>query len=144
VPTTILLVHVAATWFMVGLIWLIQLVHYPLFAAVGPAAFAGYAERHRRRILPVVAVPMLIELATGSLLLVARPEGVDAWIVWAGAGLIAVVWVVTAFVSSPLHGKLAPAFDPAFAARLVATNWVRTIAWSVRGVLTLIMAGMTT
>ena len=30
----LLLVHLAATWFLAGLIWVIQLVHYPLFAAV--------------------------------------------------------------------------------------------------------------
>ena len=29
---TVTLVHAAATWFLVGLIWIIQVVHYPLFA----------------------------------------------------------------------------------------------------------------
>lgn len=142
-PTTVLLIHVAATWFMVGLIWLIQTVHYPLFAAVGADGFAAYAERHRRRILPVVAVPMLVELLTGGILLVERPDGVDAWTVWAGALLIVVVWFATAFISSPLHAKLATAFDPTAGTRLVTTNWIRTIAWTLRGVLTLIMVGMT-
>lgn len=141
-PTTLLLVHVAATWFMVGLIWLIQLVHYPLFAAVGSGGFVAYAEGHRRRITPVVVVPMLVELVTGGILLVARPEEIASWLVWLGAALIGVVWLVTASVSSPLHGRLAPAFDPVLGRRLVATNWVRTAAWSVRGVLTLVMAGM--
>jgi len=140
--TTILLIHLAATWFMVGLIWLIQIVHYPLFAAVGPDGFAAYAERHRRRISPVVIAPMLVELVTGGILLKQRPDGVDAWPVWTGAVLIAVVWLTTAFVSAPLHGRLAAAFDPALGRRLVATNWIRTVAWSIRGVLTVVMVGM--
>ncbi len=142
-PMTVLLIHVAATWFLVGLIWLIQTVHYPLFAAVGTDGFAAYAERHRRRILPVVAVPMLVELLTGGILLVERPDGIDAWTVWAGGLLIAVVWFATAFISSPLHVKLATAFDSMAGTRLLTTNWIRTIAWTLRGVLTLIMVGMT-
>ena len=31
----LLLLHAAATLFMTGLIWFVQVVHYPLFARVG-------------------------------------------------------------------------------------------------------------
>lgn len=34
-PGALLLVHAAATWAMVGLVWFVQVVHYPLFAQVG-------------------------------------------------------------------------------------------------------------
>jgi hypothetical protein len=36
----VLLTCVASTLFMTGLSWFVQVVHYPLFAAVGPDAFA--------------------------------------------------------------------------------------------------------
>ena len=34
-----LTLHAAATWYMVGLIWLIQLAHYPMFDYLDRAAF---------------------------------------------------------------------------------------------------------
>lgn len=34
-PITILLANVVSTLFMVGLIWMVQIVHYPLFDDVG-------------------------------------------------------------------------------------------------------------
>ena len=37
-----------------GLIWTIQLVHYPLFALVGEAQWVAYGEAHRRRITALV------------------------------------------------------------------------------------------
>jgi hypothetical protein len=54
---------------------------------------------------------------------------------WLGLTLLFVVWVTTAFVSVPLHAKLAAGFDPQAHAMLVGTNWVRTLAWSARGLL---------
>ena len=44
--TLVLVLHVAATMFMVGLIWLVQIVHYPLFAHVGADTFLAYHQRH--------------------------------------------------------------------------------------------------
>ena len=48
------LVHAAATWFLVGLIWIIQVVHYPLFARVGEDGFVAYEAAHTRLISLVV------------------------------------------------------------------------------------------
>ena len=39
---TLLVIHLAATLFMVGLIWTIHYVHYPLFANVGEPAYVGF------------------------------------------------------------------------------------------------------
>ena len=33
--SALLAAHAAATWALVGLIWTVQVVHYPLFALVG-------------------------------------------------------------------------------------------------------------
>ena len=41
-----LLVHVVATLVMTGLIWFVQIVHYPLMAKVGRADFAEYERLH--------------------------------------------------------------------------------------------------
>ena len=43
-----LLLNFASTWAMVGLIWLIQIVHYPLFSRVGADQFKLYEQEHQR------------------------------------------------------------------------------------------------
>ncbi len=43
----LLAVHLAATAAMTGLIWFVQVVHYPLFDLVGRAQFVGYEAAHR-------------------------------------------------------------------------------------------------
>ena len=132
---TLLVIHAAATWFMVGLIWMTQLVHYPLFAQVGTAAFVDYEREHTRRMAGLLAVPALTEIVTGGLLVWRVPDGASLSLVLGAGALLAAIWVMTAFVHAPLHGKLSARFDVALVHRLVAANWWRTAAWSLRGVL---------
>lgn len=131
----VVLLHLAATLVMVGLIWFVQVVHYPLMAHVGRAGFAAYEQAHTRRTAWVVAPPMLVEVATGIALLWVRPAGVSLAAALAGVALLAVVWGSTRFVQVPCHERLSRAFAPGVHRRLVSTNWVRTAAWSLRGVL---------
>jgi hypothetical protein len=63
---TVLLIHALVTWFMTGLIWFVQVVHYPLMAAVGSPGFAAYEAAHSRRTTWVVAPVMLAEAATAA------------------------------------------------------------------------------
>lgn len=136
-------VHAGATLLMAGLCWFVQVVHYPLYALVGSEAFARYEQAHTRRTTWVVAPLMGVELASALALLVLRPAAVPAGWVWTGASLLALLWISTALVQVPLHGRLERGFDPEAARRLVAGNWVRTAAWSARGALALaILAGV--
>ena len=73
-------------------------------------------------------------------LLAETPVGTPAGFPWIGAALVGVVWLSTAFVQVPLHGKLAVRRDLAVASRLVNTNWIRTAAWSLRSVLAAVWA----
>lgn len=129
----LLVVHAAATWFMVGLIWVVQAVHYPLFAAVGGGQFAQYEAGHTRRIGILLVLPALAEIVTAALLLWSRPQAVPVALVVAAGAMLAAVWIVTALVHAPLHGRLAAGKNERLLRRLVATNWARTALWSLRG-----------
>ena len=134
-PTTLLIANLISTWYMVGLIWMVQIVHYPLFAKVGSEQFVGYQVSHQTLTILVVGPPMLIEIVTAVLLIWIRPAAIPAWAVFAALGLLAVVWVSTAFLQVPCHEKLTEGFDASVHWRLVASNWIRTICWTGRGVL---------
>lgn len=135
----LLAVQFASTWFMVGLIWTIQIVHYPLFPLVGEDAFPRYEAEHTRRMGRLLAIPAPVEVVTAAALVFVRPSGVGLALVLVAGALLAALWVTTALVQVPLHRTLSE--DPSIDAmrRLVATNWVRTTGWTLRGVLVAVM-----
>ena len=134
-PALLFVANLASTWFLAGLIWTIQLVHYPLFDRVGREGFAAYEGAHARMITPLVGPVMLLEAMTAVLLVVSRPRFVPAWAAWTGLALVGVAWLSTFLLQVPMHGTLARGFDAEAHARLVGTNWIRTAAWSARALL---------
>ncbi|MGD1892352.1 MAG: hypothetical protein ACFB15_17405 [Cyclobacteriaceae bacterium] len=121
---------------LTGLIWTIQLVHYPSFRHVGVAHFVEFQHRHMRNILYLVAPLMLIEIFLAVCLQVSVTEKSTILEVTFASGLLFLIWVVTFAISSPIHGQLATqGFDDALISKLVTTNWIRTIAWTFRTVL---------
>ncbi|MGL4551103.1 MAG: hypothetical protein ACRC33_07945 [Gemmataceae bacterium] len=134
------LLHLASTLFMTGLIWFVQVVHYPLFDGTGGPEFSAYEQRHTAATTYVVGPAMLLEGATAAILFWFRPARIATWQLWAGTALLAVIWLSTAFVQIPCHEVLSRGFDSDVHQRLVSTNWIRTAAWSLRGLLLLWMA----
>lgn len=126
--------HAVSTLVLVGLIWTIQVVHYPLFALVGADAFTAYEAAHSARITAVIGLPWAVQGVTTAALLLAPPAGVPRWLVATSAALALAPVIVTVVWSVPAHTGLASGFDAAAHARLVATNWLRTAAWTLGGV----------
>ncbi len=122
---------------MTGVIWFVQIVHYPLFGGVGETNFAPYEARHTWLTGLVVAPPMLLELATGVALLWRRPEGMSWQEVIFGLVLLGVIWASTYLLQIPRHRVLGEGFDTVAHRELVLTNWLRTAAWSLRAGLVL-------
>ena len=132
---SVLIAHAAATWFMVGLIWTIQSVHYPLFARVGSPSFEQYETEHTNRMARLLAIPAGLEVATGLALVWFRPEGLDLAPVLVAGMVLAVIWITTALVQVPRHRRLQEGYDRIAVAQLVQSNWLRTGLWTARGVL---------
>lgn len=136
----LLLSHIFATLFLTGVIWTTQLVQYPFFAYFNAETFTKQHDEYRLWITPIVAPPMILELLTAILLLFYPPENIDSKLVLFGLSLVLVIWASTFFIQVPLHEKLARGFDSEAITNLVNTNWIRTIAWSLRAVLVLYFA----
>lgn len=131
----LLILQIAATLFMTGVIWLTQLVQYPQFGDFRGEGFTKYHDAYRLWITPVVAPPMIVELVTAILLLFYKSANIDSKLIGFGLILIIIIWASTFFLQVPLHEKLACGFDENAHALLVQTNWIRTVAWSLRAVL---------
>ena len=130
----VLVLNVGSTLFMTGLIWLVQIAHYPSFKNVGPEVFQSFHAAHTVRTKKVVAVPMIVELAT-SVLLVWLPPIPNGALLLLSVGLLFVIWVSTFLLQIPCHEELAKGFDPKVHRQLILTNWIRTICWTLRGIL---------
>jgi hypothetical protein len=131
----LLLANAAATLFMTGVTWFVQVVHYPLFAAVGRERFGDYHEAHSRLTTFVVLPPMAVELGTSFALVFERPDGVGLAAAVAGALLALVTWLSTALIQVPQHRHL----SPDGVRQLVTGSWLRTIAWTAHSALILAM-----
>lgn len=135
----VLIICAAATWFMAGVGWIVQVVQYPLFAAVGRDSFTEYHRLHSGRITPIVFPAMALELATSFWLLFSRPPGTSMALAVAGFLLALATWLATALLAVPRHAELGAGFDAGVHARLVRSSWVRTVAWSAHGVIVAVL-----
>ena len=122
--------HAVATWSLVGVIWVVQLVIYPQFGAVGCREFTAYHADYTRRIAWIVG-PLMLAEAGGAVAMLWWGERA-AWFL-ISLGLLAINWLSTALVQVPLHKKLTREYDAGVRRALVRTNWVRTAAWTARG-----------
>lgn len=135
----LLVVHLAATAAMCGLIWFVQVVHYALFDGVGSERFVEYEARHTRAVSWVVGPFMAVEGVSALLISATMYDEVGLVLVGAGLLLLAVIHASTVFLQVPAHGRLSSGYDAAVTARLLRTNWIRTTGWSLR---TLVAATM--
>ena len=122
-------VHLVATGFMVGLIWFVQVVHYPLLGRMAATDLVAYEREHVSRTFRLVAPVMIVEAAT-AIALAIDPGGP---LPLAGLVLLVAIWLVTATVQVPLHRRISVKPSRRTVATLVRSNWVRTLAWSARG-----------
>jgi hypothetical protein len=134
---TLLVIHLAATLFMVGLIWTIHYVHYPLFAYVGESTYASFQAAHVERIGKLLFIPWLTEgitlIGVLALAFLGTHKTLRVPAVINGAAM-AVVLVISGFWSAPAHAKLADGFDKSIHDQLMMVNLIRAIAWSVCGI----------
>ncbi len=129
----ITIIHVCATWFLVGLIWIIQVVHYPSFDAIGRDGYETFQRKHMTAMGAVVGPPWLVEGLAVLAVFFFAPTYSALVLATIGGVLEAVIIGVTVMRSMPAHAQLAEGYNDAAHHQLVRTNWYRTAAWTARG-----------
>ena len=125
---TFLFIHVFVSLVLLGLIWTVQLVHYPSFHFVEESHFVSFEAHHTFSISLIVLPLMIVELVSAFIILF---EQNNTLLVLNFTAVI-LIWLATFTLSVPCHkilskGKSTEAID-----RLVKTNWIRTILWSLK------------
>jgi len=141
-PRSLLLLEYSATAMMTGLIWFVQIIHYPLFGRIPQEAFTSYERAHTVRTGWVVAPLMLLELGTALLITLRHLPPGETLLHRSALGALLLIWASTFLIQVPLHGILEKRHDPGAIRLLVSTNWIRTLLWTLRaGLLAPLLAG---
>lgn len=132
--------QLASTALMTGVIWFVQLIHYRWFHDVPADRFESYHAKYTSTVGIIVGPAMMVEfLSAVALMFLATAEIRTA--LMAGLILLVIIWSSTAFLQVPCHAKLAKGYNAATHAKLVRTNWIRTIGWTARLALLLWLGG---
>ena len=131
----ILLVNAGATLALTGLVWFVQLVHYPLFDRVSADQFPRFVQSHLRLSVLIVGPLMLAEVVTSVILVMDTPGSISRQQVWLGFVLVFLIWLSTALLQIPQHQVLEKRYDVRAHELLVVSNWIRTSAWTARSIL---------
>ena len=124
--------HLLATCFMTGVIWFVQIVHYPLLNAVPNNAFSFYHSQHVQRTGWVVIGPMLVEIVLAFVLFSTSTTANAQWLSLTGLILLLGIWASTFLSQVPAHNRLARGFSSDAWRKLVLGNWIRTVGWTLR------------
>ena len=139
VSQLVALAWVALVFWVLGQIWLVQTVVYPLFARVGVVDYIPYHRFYLRRIpLPVIGPGFACFLMPIPLALFG--PAVPTWMSVANiaAGLVGLL--VTVLLEIPRHGRLErDGKDGAIIMELIRYNWPRTLSITVQGIITALM-----
>ena len=120
--------HLICSAIMVGVIWVIQLLHYPSFHFINDKKYIEFQHFHMQRISFIVIPAMLIELASALLLAYFFRSSLTIILL----ALLLGVWAVTFIFFTNMHQKLTNGYNQSIVDRLIQINWSRTILWSLR------------
>src|SRR5260370_37443962 len=141
----LLLALAALAWFNAGTVWLIQFSCYPLWPAVGRAAFAAYFQFWQQSTRSVVVLPFALTAAGSLLLLIMAWSEFPRWMLCLGLALQLAVEFVRSFLLSPLERHVALLLGqrdvPAYR-QLIAANWLLICLVTAYAVLALWMLSL--
>ncbi len=123
-------IYIFCSFYMTGVIWLIQLIHYPTFSQINESQFIAFHLRHSTMMSVLVGPVMLAELLAVSVL------AKNFEVFWLIQGLLTIfLWFLTFFVSVPIHKQLERGQKQHLQVQLIKTNWPRTIIWTAKAAL---------
>ena len=133
--SVIFLLNLVLAFIAVGLIWTIQLVHYPSMRFIPKERFVEYHNFHSIRISFLAMPLMLTELGTSLMLFYQNYNNAIQTIFLINLVIVVLIWLSTFLIQVPLHNALSKEKQSEKLSKLICTNWIRTILWTARSIL---------
>ena len=121
-------IHSLVDFGMCVVLWLVQLVIYPSFLRVKTSELLAWHKAYTFRVSFVI-LPLMFGQLILAIFSVQEDPSLQEWLAFV---FVLVCWILTFFVSVPLHRKIEQN-DTTKETRqkLITTNWPRTILWSL-------------
>ena len=126
----VLLGHLIFTSIMTGVIWVIQIVHYPSFHFIEKELYTAFQKFHMNKISIIVIPIMLAELITGMMLFLYKSSKSPFLII--SFVILVLIWLITGVFFSKAHNELMTGYQELVVNQLVVMNWIRTLLWTLR------------
>ena len=126
----VLLGHLIFTSIMTGVIWVIQIVHYPSFHFIEKELYTAFQKFHMNKISIIVIPIMLAELITGMMLFLDKSSKSPFLII--SFVILVLIWLITGVFFSKAHNELITGYQELVVNQLIAMNWIRTLLWTLR------------
>lgn len=126
----VLLGHLIFTSIMTGVIWVIQIVHYPSFHFIEKELYTAFQKFHMNKISIIVIPIMLAELITGMMLFLDKSSKSPFLII--SFVILVLIWLITGVFFSKAHNELMTGYQELLVNQLVVMNWIRTLLWTLR------------
>ena len=126
----VLLWHLIFTSIMTGVIWVIQIVHYPSFHFIEKEMYTAFQKFHMNKISIIVIPIMLAELITGLILFLDKSSKSPFLII--SFVILVLIWLITGVFFSKAHNELMTGYQELVVNQLVVMNWIRTLLWTLR------------
>ena len=126
----VLLGHLIFTSIMTGVIWVIQIVHYPSFHFIEKELYTAFQKFHMNKISIIVIHIMLAELITGMMLFLDKSSKSPFLII--SFVILVLIWLITGVFFSKAHNELMKGYQELVVNQLVVMNWIRTLLWTLR------------
>ena len=127
----ILIIQLLFSGIILGILWFIQLIHYPLFFKI-KEDFEAYEKEHIKRmtylIIPLIIPDVFLNVLL-TLLLVHHPYSL---LLAFSLGFNLMTWLSTLFFQIDQHKQLSCCFSLKTLKALVKTSWIRTVLWTFK------------
>jgi hypothetical protein len=125
------LFEIIITSILVGLIWTIQVVHYPSFLYVGTNDYMAFHNFHMGAIT-LIATPLMIMEVLFAFLSLKFHNYQSSKTTFCVFFILIAIWLTTFFITVPIHNQLLVTKNEQFIHKLVLMNWIRTFLWTLK------------
>lgn len=134
----ILVLFIGFSLYNMGNMMSLQLQHYSLYPFIDPTNFLQYIKQNNKAAIIPAIIPGLANMVISILLVLKKPPTVSSGFAYFGLAMNLVALTSTFIWQARIQGQMAhTGFDAIKIQTLITTNWIRTIAYSVNGIMSI-------
>ena len=115
-----------------AIFWFMQIVHYPLLPYVDADKWAEFSEKRRMFTITVIYPLMAFETLTGVTLILMASQSKTYGLLAASIIILIALLVYTVTYLNPQFKRINAPNDETNQQRFLKLHWVRTIGWTIR------------